>query len=470
MKNMNTFRHLLIAALILSATSLLAQQRTIGATALELDDNAGNTILVKTHTSGWGGNLNFVLPVPPIGSVRSGFVHHGTSPDQTTRFDGNFWVPTNILLNDGSNLTVGGNINPDLTGTRNLGSPALRFGNIYADNIIGALSPSSLTLPLGNIIVGNVLGQGSAVPPGASNTILSINGSGVPTWQTLGTVGGLSGSGTATQVAFFSGATTLSSSPNLFWNNTTGSLGIGGAPTASSALSINSTTQGFLAPRMDLSERNLIGSPATGLLIYQTDNNPGFYYYNGSQWVSLVPSSGGVGSILFKRKTANQAVVQNGVGSTIANDNDLFFTVGADEAWEFEVVGYLSSANNSILSLAALQQAGINLSNAASAAGFIVENLNVSALGIVGSGLEGVRTQNGSTAGDHLNTFLSVNLGVALTPVSDTYVKLKGFVKATGTPTTVTVRWNNVISVSVGAGSSTLTIEPNSYLKAIRVE
>ena len=41
-----------------------------------------------------------------------------------------------------------------------------------------------------------------------------------------------------------------------------------------------------LAPRMTLAERNLIVSPATGFSIFQTDNAPGFYYYNGTAWVS----------------------------------------------------------------------------------------------------------------------------------------------------------------------------------------
>lgn len=176
MKNINTFHHFLIATLILSTTLIYAQPRTIGAFALKLDDNASNTILVKTHTSGWTGGLNFVLPVPPSGSVRSGFVYHGTGADQTLRFDGNFWVPTNLLLNDGSNLTVGGDVYPDATSTRDLGSPALHYANVYADNLVGAISPSSITLPLGNIIVGNVLGQGSAVAPGAASTVPISNG------------------------------------------------------------------------------------------------------------------------------------------------------------------------------------------------------------------------------------------------------------------------------------------------------
>ena len=40
-------------------------------------------------------------------------------------------------------------------------------------------------------------------------------------------------------------------------------------------------------PRMTLAQRNVIPSPATGLIVYQTDNTPGFYYYNGSTWLQL---------------------------------------------------------------------------------------------------------------------------------------------------------------------------------------
>jgi len=48
---------------------------------------------------------------------------------------------------------------------------------------------------------------------------------------------------------------------------------------------ITSTTGGILIPTMTETQRDAIGSPATGLMIYQTDNTPGFYYYNGSSWV-----------------------------------------------------------------------------------------------------------------------------------------------------------------------------------------
>ena len=62
-------------------------------------------------------------------------------------------------------------------------------------------------------------------------------------------------------------------------------VGIGTTtPDASSALDITSTTKGLLIPRMTETQRDAISSPATGLMIYQTDGTVGFYYYNGSSW------------------------------------------------------------------------------------------------------------------------------------------------------------------------------------------
>ena len=50
----------------------------------------------------------------------------------------------------------------------------------------------------------------------------------------------------------------------------------------SAVLDVKSTGEGVLVPRMTLANRTLITSPATGLLIYQTDNTPGFYYNAGT--------------------------------------------------------------------------------------------------------------------------------------------------------------------------------------------
>ena len=69
-------------------------------------------------------------------------------------------------------------------------------------------------------------------------------------------------------------------------------VGIGTTtPDASSALDITSITKGLLIPRMTETQRDEISSPATGLMIYQTDVTVGFYYYNGSSWAEVAATS-----------------------------------------------------------------------------------------------------------------------------------------------------------------------------------
>jgi hypothetical protein len=62
-------------------------------------------------------------------------------------------------------------------------------------------------------------------------------------------------------------------------------------PDASAILDVKATGKGLLIPRMDLAARNLIGTPATGLLIFQTDATPGFYFYNGTTWERIAAGS-----------------------------------------------------------------------------------------------------------------------------------------------------------------------------------
>ncbi|MBJ6110800.1 tail fiber domain-containing protein [Hymenobacter sp. BT523] len=64
-------------------------------------------------------------------------------------------------------------------------------------------------------------------------------------------------------------------------------VGAAGAPDASAALEVRSTTQGLLLPRLTLAQRNAVAAPAAGLVLYQTDNAPGLYAYDGTAWVRL---------------------------------------------------------------------------------------------------------------------------------------------------------------------------------------
>ena len=62
-----------------------------------------------------------------------------------------------------------------------------------------------------------------------------------------------------------------------------GQTGIGtNTPNASAKLEIAATDKGLLIPRLTLTQRGSISSPANGLLIYQTDGVVGFYVNTGT--------------------------------------------------------------------------------------------------------------------------------------------------------------------------------------------
>jgi hypothetical protein len=72
----------------------------------------------------------------------------------------------------------------------------------------------------------------------------------------------------------------------LFSLCTYAQVGIGTTnPDASSILHIESADAGLLIPRLTNVQKLLIPSPAKGLLIYQTDSDDGFWYYDGTTWL-----------------------------------------------------------------------------------------------------------------------------------------------------------------------------------------
>jgi len=83
------------------------------------------------------------------------------------------------------------------------------------------------------------------------------------------------------------------------------------SPDASAMLDVKSTTKGMLAPRMTLAQRNAVVSPATGLVIYQTDNNPGLYYNSGTP---AIPA---------------WFIVGNNAGQWLNNVTTIYYNLGA---------------------------------------------------------------------------------------------------------------------------------------------
>jgi uncharacterized protein (TIGR02145 family) len=77
----------------------------------------------------------------------------------------------------------------------------------------------------------------------------------------------------------------------------------GSAPASSAMLDVNSTTRGFLPPRLMLTSANLpdpVVAPVQGLLVYNTRVTgvspnqvvTGYYSWNGSRWVPVSPPAG----------------------------------------------------------------------------------------------------------------------------------------------------------------------------------
>jgi hypothetical protein len=67
-------------------------------------------------------------------------------------------------------------------------------------------------------------------------------------------------------------------------------VGIGtSTPHSSAALDVNSTSKGFLYPRMTNTQMLAISSPATGLQVFNSDANC-LYYFDGNQWLSALNS------------------------------------------------------------------------------------------------------------------------------------------------------------------------------------
>lgn len=91
-------------------------------------------------------------------------------------------------------------------------------------------------------------------------------------------------------------------------------------PDGSAILDVKSTNRGILIPRMLEAERNAITSPATGLLIFQTDVTPGFYYFDGAIWRPIAPSDTDWtvnGNDMYNNNTGNTGVGDATPGSKL---------------------------------------------------------------------------------------------------------------------------------------------------------
>lgn len=103
----------------------------------------------------------------------------------------------------------------------------------------------------------------------------------------------------------------------------TQSVGINtNTPDNTAQLDISSTTKGLLVPRMTQAQRAVIATPATGLLVYQTDNQPGFYYNAGTPGAPVWTYNGPVTNTWT---IGGNSIFSNGIFGTLSNNHiDLY--------------------------------------------------------------------------------------------------------------------------------------------------
>lgn len=224
-------------------------------------------------------------------------------------------------------VTTNANLTGDVTSTGNATTiDALKVTNAMLAGSIDLTVKITETLPVANggtgassltantVLLRNGTSAIQAVAPETSGNVLTSNGI---TWTSAAAVAAAAGTLTGATLApnvLNSSSTSVGTIELL----PTGAIiksgkvivGTSSAASASAVLEANSTSQGFLPPRMTTTQRNAITAPAAGLQIYNIDNNC-LETWNSNGWLSVCG-----GSILFNGVAIIGSVPNNWVQKT----------------------------------------------------------------------------------------------------------------------------------------------------------
>lgn len=238
----------------------------------------------------------FVLQAPGTVSTNNGarFQNYGTS-----------WLGGDVAI---GGVTTSQSITPDSHNSRALGASSANWATIWGVNYLSSVNGTATfgtTLSANNIAfrqggnnttvggffgaTGNFFIQSSGAYPSDNTYKFQNYGSTYLGGNTLitgtltlndGTITKITGGNLdfGSQRLATAGSVAISGSVSVFGSGTNDN---------SAVVTINSTTKGFLPPRMTEAQKNAITSPAEGLLIYQNSGTKGWYGYNGTAWIIL---------------------------------------------------------------------------------------------------------------------------------------------------------------------------------------
>ncbi len=142
------------------------------------------------------------------------------------------------------------------------------------------------------------------------------------------------------------------------------------SPTTDALLELRSVSGGLLITRMTQAQRDAIATPSEGLLIYQTDNIAGFYYFNGFEWMPfsnqdiVVESYDNLGNHIARQELVldGNAIVNTSGGGGIRIDDEGQVSIGnahtdSPLAVKGSSVASFEGPNNGVVSVVSEQTA-----------------------------------------------------------------------------------------------------------------
>ena len=98
---------------------------------------------------------------------------------------------------------------------------------------------------------------------------------------------------------------------------------------ASAILDVKSSDKGMLVPRMTKTQRDAIGTPATGLLIFQTDQDTGFHYFSDGAWNAMLSGAHSLGDLSDVIAFSSSLFIGNNTGKTATGHKNTGVGVGS---------------------------------------------------------------------------------------------------------------------------------------------
>ena len=294
---------------IIPIKSFMSLEDSTGAVQIEVRNNQDNRNLAIGFEAGQNlaNGTNNVF----IGHKAGKYAYNTTNSILIGKFEDSIIksdqaAPTNA----GNNIIIGTGMYP-FPGNNNViigtnGTVGTQTSNLQNSIIIGSYVAPNISDGSANII----LGGGSDVPGSCTNRIV------------IGVTNSL-GSNNTTVIG-----TSATTQTHLY-----GTLTLGSTTTdATAQLVVNSTTKGFLPPRMTTANRTAISAtPTAGLVIYNSDVNR-LQVYNGTTWVDE-------SKYALNRQTASYTLVLSDTGklveTNVATANTV--TVPLNSAQAFEV-------------------------------------------------------------------------------------------------------------------------------------